>query len=286
MQRWNWSLLLVIGVCLAGFNGCASLKLPGKEPTFGSSAAAGTTCAAPDPIVDAEMPTFGFGKSDDKAEGFDGKYALGRLCERRGEIDQAEHIYNVLLEKKPNDANLHHRLGVLAVKKNDFAKAEECFRKAQSLAPASAELFSDIGYCYYLQLRFAEAEAMFHEALKIDPNHAQTINNMALVLGRQGRCDEALELFKRTNKESEAYANLAYILAQNGDFAKAEQLYLHALTLDNEMKAAAEAVLQINQREQARSRLESANLGPMAAAPITPVDGTSEQLVRLPKTEL
>ena len=286
MQSLSRTIVLLIGLGCAGLGGCANLGLTGGGDTFGSA-----TSAFHDPIGQAGSLLGGIGDSTASASKpnntLEGQLALARLCERRNENKQAEHIYRVLIETVPNDARLYHRLGVLAVQKSDFTQAEEHFRTARSLAPLSAELLSDIGYCHYLQQRFPEAEATFNEALKIEPAHEATLNNLALVLGRQSRTREALDLFRRTNSEAEAYANLAYVFAQNGQFAQARQMYLHALTLDNTMRAAAQAVLQIDQREQARSRLKSEDLGPLAVAtPAGAPNVVAGQLVRLPKTEL
>lgn len=290
-MRWRKrEIVLFVGLCCVGLGGCANLSLSGDSDTFGT-AATGAASGVQSPISQASalfgelgVPT---ASSEAEKNTLEGQLALARLCERRHEDKEAERLYIALLEMAPRDARPHHRLGVLAVQKGDFAKAEEYFHATQSLAPASAELLSDIGYCYYLQHRLPEAEAKFSESLKLDPTYAAAINNLALVLGRQGRVGESLDLFKRTNSEAEAYANLAYVLAQNGERAQAEKYYLHALTLDNKMRAAAEAVLQLKERDQVQSRLESENIGPLAAAtPASVSNGTSERLVRLPKTEL
>jgi Flp pilus assembly protein TadD len=261
---------------MTGLAGCANLALRGDgHNTFGTAAAGGeSVCSTmPNPVVQAgaSLVDAATGRSDAAKEApkdpLEGQFALARLWERRGESDDAEQAYRKLLEKTPRDARLHHRLGVLAVQKGDFAKAEDHFRTARSLAPPTAELLSDMGYCSYLQHRLPEAEADLNEALRLEPTHAAAINNLALVLGRQGRSKEALDLFQRTNSEAEACANLAYVLAQNGELAQAEQMYLRALTLDNRMRAAAQAMLQVNQRGQIQSQLAS-NSEPMAPAPI------------------
>jgi Flp pilus assembly protein TadD len=214
------------------------------------------------------------GKSADLQKNtLESQYALARLGERRGEADQAEAKYRELLEKAPDDARIHHRLGVLAVRKGDFVHAEEYFQKARSLATPTAELLNDIGYCYYLQHKLPEAETTLNEALKLEPTNAAAVNNLALVLGRSGRVKESLELFKRNNSEAEACANLAYVLAQNGDMAQAREMYLRALTLDNRMRAAAQAVLQIDERQEAEQRLASARQTSLA----------SQRPVRLPQ---
>jgi Tfp pilus assembly protein PilF len=197
--------------------------------------------------------------------------AMARLCERRGENDEAERMYRVLLKRAPQDPRPHHRLGVLAVQKGRYAEAEEEFCTAKCCAPASAELLSDMGYCCYLQARFKPAEDLFRQALQAQPSDSATIsratNNLALVVGVQGRLDEALNLFKRVNNEAEAFANLAYVLAQSGQGARAEQMYLHALSLDNTMRAAAQAMLQVAERGQAWAQTVAANGQPPVDTP-------------------
>ena len=54
----------------------------------------------------------------------EGRSVLARLCESRGENDQAEPIYRELAGKAPNDARIHHRLGVLELQKGNFDQAE------------------------------------------------------------------------------------------------------------------------------------------------------------------
>jgi Flp pilus assembly protein TadD len=182
----------------------------------------------------------------------EGQFALARLCEQRGETDVAEQAYREMLKKWPKDARLHHRLGVMELQRGNFQQAEERLAAARSLAEPDAELLSDIGYCYYLQQKLPEAEKTLREALKINPSYEAAVNNLALVLGSEGRYQEAKELFLRVNKEAETYANMGYVFAQNGEMGKAKEMYVKALTLDNTMKIAAKAALQIDEREKAQ----------------------------------
>ena len=120
-------------------------------------------------------------------------------------------------------------------------------------------MLSDIGYCFYLQQKMPEAENALNEAVKIDSSNETATNNLALVYGREGRYQESKTLFMRNNSEAETCANLAYVMAQNGETAKAKEMYLRALTLDNKMQVAAKAMLQIDEREQTMDRLASAS---------------------------
>jgi Tfp pilus assembly protein PilF len=195
-------------------------------------------------------------KPEDKT--LEGQLALARLCERRGETGQAEQMYQALVKKVPRDPRPHHRLAVLAVEKREFASAEEHFHAAQSLGPPTAELLTDLGYCYYIQHQLEKAESTLQDALKLDPRSVAATNNLGLVVGAQGRFDEALKLFKRVNPEAQACANMAFVLAENGKLNESEQMYLRALTLDNKMRAAAQAMLQVAQRRRAEANSATA----------------------------
>lgn len=291
-MRWQPArLALLVGLCSVGLAGCANLKLLGDGANLGAATAAEAALPSPDGDACPHSGLSQVAKAADpatakapQANSLEGQFAMARLCERRGENDSAQDLYGELLKKAPRDARPHHRLGVLALQKGSFAEAEECLRTAQSLAPPTAELLSDIGYCYYLQYKLPEADTALMDALKLDPNYAMAINNLALVRGRQGRFPESFELFKRTNNEAEACANLAYVLAQNGELAQARDMYLRALTLDNGMRAAAQAALQIEEQSESRERLAAAGFSPHPFVP-TANEPTQEpkEVVTLPE---
>jgi Flp pilus assembly protein TadD len=260
-------LALLFGLFAVLFAGCSHLGRSGRANSLGSKqSAAGWSTASSDSSGQTDrMPA---DADTDAAPGppktstAEGEFAMARLCERRGETEQAETVYHALLKKAPRDARIYHRLAVLAVQKGDFVNAEEHFRVALSLAPPTAELLSDAGYCYYLQQKLPQAEAILKEALKLEPTYATAANNLGLVLGAEGRYRESMELFRRSNTEAEAYANMAYVLAQRGEMARAEQTYIRALTLNSTMRAAAQAVLQINQRAKTQAKFAADNAAP------------------------
>jgi Flp pilus assembly protein TadD len=284
MRRRELKLLLFAALCSAWLPGCGSLRWGSSGDQIGSlpprEAAAPSQGSAPASQTGLPASPANAGKpaaSDPQMNLLEGQFAMARLCERRGESEQAEQMYCALLQKAPQDARVHHRLAVLAVKKADFAKADEQFRLARTFAPPTAELLSDIGYSCYLQQQFPQAEETLRAALNLEPTCATAINNLALVLGREGRFQESLDLFKRTNSEAEAYANLAYVFSQNGKTAQAKEMYLRALTLDNTMRAAAQAMLQIEEHEQVQTKLASARAGAQVVGP--PAGGQTAEAI-------
>jgi tetratricopeptide (TPR) repeat protein len=250
-----------IAFCLLGLFAATASAEPAR-PILGSAGDVGGSLADADlsslkgPALMSPAKAPAKGKAEKAADAQPrSDLAAARLLEHRGQDPQAEKIYRDLQSKNPRDPQPYHRLGVIAVRKNEFAQAEKLLHMAASLAPPTADLLSDLGYCYYLEQRLPEAEETLNEALKIESNHAAAINNLALCVGAQGRFDEAMRLFQRVNKEGQAYANLAYVLAQHGDLAASQRLYERALTLDSSLREAAKAAVQVAKRKQMADRL-------------------------------
>jgi Flp pilus assembly protein TadD len=272
-------------VCAALLLGCAQSKTSFQPQRFWPSwlggqteseaspnATAGRDAQAAAPAAPASAPAATANKSSNGQDSRKSELALARLIERSGNTQQARQFYLALMKRKPEDPAPYHRLGVLAAREGKFGEAEKFFQTARGLGPSNADLLSDLGYVYYLECRLPEAETVLREAVAMDPRHQAACNNLGLVLGEQGRYDEAFATFKQVDSEAEAYANLAYVFAQTGDLERAEEAYLHALTLDNHLRVAAGAMLQIADRRQRKATLRAEAGRDERAAPPAPTD--------------
>ena len=220
MKRTSKSLVWLVAASLCAAAGCAGVP---TVPRMANS---------PKPSLGADQ------------------VALGRLCERSGEVEQARQLYQLVLKKNPQSAAAHHRLAVLACKQQQFEEADRHFQQALALEPNDANLLSDLGYALYLQNRLPEAEAQLRRAVEADPQLASAQNNLGLVLGQQRRYGESLAMFRRAGSEAEAYANLAFVHAQQGNLEPAEALYSQSLTHNNRLRPAAHGLLQVAQRKR------------------------------------
>ena len=206
----------------------------------------------------------------DRSAEFKTHMNVARIHEKQGRLGQAREMYEDLIKKDRKNAEAHQRLAVIAARQGEPQVASEHFRKAVELDPKNVELKVDFAYMLYTQEDFDAAEKLLHETLRSQPEHKRALNNMALVAGRQGRHDEALTYFKRSVGEARAYANVAYLCAQAGDLAKAEQYYSKALSADGTLKSAGHALVQIHQARQieaARIARQQNPSGTPAAAP-------------------
>ena len=202
--------------------------------------------------------------------------ALARLSERRGQTDQASRLYNVVIEREPRNPVPHHRLGVMYAKEGRFQDSDRHFTKAIELDPSNPRLLSDIGYSCYLQHRLPEAEEMLRRASAIPNDDPAISNNLGLLLGEQGRYDECMAAFKRTGDDARAHANLAFVHAQRGDLEEAKANYSRALTLNEDLRPAAQAMVQLAQHERIHRRPPPFPRTPQPDARQAP------ELVRLP----
>jgi Tfp pilus assembly protein PilF len=170
---------------------------------------------------------------------------FGRLYEQHGNLEKAQELYLEASRRPTTRGEAFHRLAVLASRAGDDIQAEQYYERARRLKPADAALLNDLGYFYMLQGRLVDAERTLRQALRVEPDHERAWNNLAVVLGEQGRTQESLAAFLRVVSEAEAYANLAYLQAQLGEYETAAQLYQHALALDPTLTAAADGLAQL-----------------------------------------
>jgi|GEM_PF-6731093 len=178
--------------------------------------------------------------------------AKARLLERRGDSNQAIMLFKRFLESEENLKNPipYHRLGVIYASQGNFEEAHRYFGQSFRLNPRNVQLLSDIGYSYYLEHKLKDAEVALRRADSYAPNNESVCINLGLTLGMQGRFEEAMQSFKKVCTAAQSYANLAYIYSQMNRFGDARSAYLKALTLDKDLKVAAEAMLQVDDMEK------------------------------------
>lgn len=189
----------------------------------------------------------------DAASEFERQYSIARLTERRGDRAAARAIYERLLEQSPTESLAKHRLGVICGEEGDLATAVGHLLAARAGGLATAELDVDLGFAHLLAGNFAAAEIEFQSGLAKQQNDQRALNNLAILRAAQGRFHESLALSQQAVGRAKAQANLGYLLSQFGEVEAAVQSYHNALAQDQDLKVAAQALLQLEpltQREQ------------------------------------
>ena len=87
--------------------------------------------------------------------------------------------------------------------------AQRYYETALRLAPGEPTILSNMGLSYALSKRLPEAEQMLRQASTHARADRRVRQNLALVLGLQGKFQEAEEVLKRDFPPAEAAENLA-----------------------------------------------------------------------------
>ncbi len=174
----------------------------------------------------------------------------GLNFERTGNWKQAREIYEEIRKEHPDNVEAAHRLGIVADAQRRHAEAEQLFLFALEKQPRNAALLADLGYCYYLQGQLDKAESALTKASKLEPENQRYWNNLGLVIGHQGRYEDALDCFRKTGSEADAHYNLAFIYSAQDRVAEAKHCFQIALATDPTHRPAREAMSSFEEYEK------------------------------------
>ncbi|MCX7180837.1 MAG: tetratricopeptide repeat protein, partial [Proteobacteria bacterium] len=174
---------------------------------------------------------------------------------RAGRVEQAETLYQKVLELDRNQPVALHLLGWLAYQVGQKDVAVQLIERAIAVEPTYVAALTNLGTVLHALERFEEAATLFRRALALRPNAADILTNLGNALGLLGRWDEAEDCHRRSlticPDDPMVHANLGAALWRQGRFAQAETILHQALALDPD-HAIALATLGTVLRSQAR----------------------------------
>lgn len=175
---------------------------------------------------------------------------MARTAEDKGQFATAQQTYRVMLQRNPKNATVLNRMGIVCSKMGKHDSATKYLIEAVKLQPENSKYLTDLGYALYLQNDLPAAEIALEESIKRDPSSKRSFNNMSLVLGHQGRIDEAYQIARSVMSAEEAHANIGYICLQRGMLDDAAQHYHRALEINPDLDAVKEAIVQVAQLQK------------------------------------
>jgi len=209
---------------------------------------------------------------------------LARTAESKGKFASALQTYRVMLQRNPKNAVVLHRMGILSSKMGKHDAATRYLMEAVKIQPDNSKYLTDLGYALYLQNDLPAAEIALDESIKRDPSSKRSFNNMSLVLGHQGRIDEAYQIARRVMSAEEAHANIGYICLQRGMLDDAAKHYNRALEINPDLDSVNEAIVQIaelqqeqNSRNAQQAELQLAQSPTPAAEPVVAESTVAEE---------
>ncbi len=149
--------------------------------------------------------------------------AYGKALAGAGEFESA--LDAVKRAQRPDypDWRLLSAEGAILDQMGQQDGARELYRKALDLQPDEPSVLSNLGMSYLLADDLKTAETYMRSAAQSPGADSRVRQNLALVVGLQGRFDEADQIARQELSPDKAEANVAYLrsmLAQQNSWAK------------------------------------------------------------------
>lgn len=149
--------------------------------------------------------------------------AYGKALADAGRLREALNILGKAhLPEKP-DWRVLSTMGVVSDKLGEHEAAQRYYRTALNIEPDEPSVLSNLGFSYALSRRLPEAEKTLRQAAERAKTDTRIRQNLVLVLGLQGKYDEAEAMAKRDLPPEDVRQNMAYLksmMAQPNNWAK------------------------------------------------------------------
>ncbi|MHC4346793.1 MAG: tetratricopeptide repeat protein [Planctomycetota bacterium] len=187
-----------------------------------------------------------------------------------GRLSQAEHLYRLVLQSRPDHPFVLHALALIAYQtsRHELAldlvakaieanpqvpqfhntrgvvlealgqqeQALEAYRQALSLEPDYAEAHHNTAIAMLARQQYAAAAQKCADAISLAPDSAQAYNTMGFCLQKQGKPDEAIENYKQAVRLApdfaEAHNHLGVVLSAVDRHEQAIANYSRAVQID------------------------------------------------------
>ncbi|WP_263359222.1 tetratricopeptide repeat protein [Acidicapsa ligni] len=190
---------------------------------------------------------------------------LGSLYAQQQDWPDAEHVFSLVVESRPEYAIAHLHLGLALQAENKAGSLDE-LAKAYQLAPTSSMIALQFGTSLAKADQDEQALPVLKHAMELNPASVEVGYQLALVLQRTGQLDEAIALLRKAASVSpqniEIQINLGMALCQAQKAKDAVPILQRAVESAPESPTAhqdlAVAYIQLNQIDDAITQLRLA----------------------------
>lgn len=141
------------------------------------------------------------------------RIAYAKALASAGRFEQALNVVDGTINPATPDWSALSVKGAVLDQMGRNEEARAHYRQALTIAPEEPSLYANLGLSYAMTSDLAEAEAQLRRAVKMRRATSQVRQNLALIVGLQGRFDEARTLFAAELSPDQVEANMAYIRA-------------------------------------------------------------------------
>lgn len=174
-------------------------------------------------------------QTEEKKVSLDEAVELAIKLHQNTQLDEAENIYQQVLQINPDHPDALHFLGVIAHQKGRNDEAVELIRKAISINSNYPDAYMNLGNVLKDIGRLDEAEKVYQSCLSLDSEHVDAMSNLGVVLRLNEKYAEALTTLERAvsiaPNHSQAHHNLGNVLKTLNRHEEAIAAYRKAIAL-------------------------------------------------------
>ncbi len=108
-----------------------------------------------------------------------------------GSLSEAQHLYQQILETRPENAEVQSKLGAALAAQGKIVESESVLRRAIETEPDLAEAHINLGNVFQIQGKLEEAVTSLRRALEINPDQTAAHVNLGNILLKQGNPEDA-----------------------------------------------------------------------------------------------
>jgi Flp pilus assembly protein TadD len=138
---------------------------------------------------------------------------LGKIMVQSGRVQDGEKELRKAIAGGEADWRVRSALGSALDQQGRYQEARQCYEQALKLKPDEVSVINNLAMSYALEGDLKAAETHLRRALALPKgnDNAQLRQNLALIVGLQGRFDEAREIASRDLPPDKLEANVAYL---------------------------------------------------------------------------
>jgi len=137
--------------------------------------------------------------------------AYGKVLAMNGHFEEALNVLQRAQRPDTPDWKLMSAEGAIYDQIGNHAKARSLYKQALLIAPSDPSLLNNLGLSYLLSNELPDAEYTLRRAAALPGADSRVRQNLALVLGIQGKYDEAIQVAQAEIDPQQAKANIDYL---------------------------------------------------------------------------
>jgi len=139
--------------------------------------------------------------------------AYGKVLAMNGRFEEALNVLKRVQRPDTPDWKLISAEAAIYDQTGNHAKARSLYKQALKIAPNDPSLLNNMGLSYLLSNDLPDAEYALRKAASLPGADSRVRQNLALVLGVQGKYDEAIQVAQAELDPQQAKANIEYLRA-------------------------------------------------------------------------